>query len=176
MTRKGATPKRSWQPLGQATPYRNGLPAVETEGETTWKNDRYTVTRREAASTNPDITKPAVYLSIKRNDRKAARDWRDFQRIKNQLAGPEYEGAELYPAESRLMDEANQYHLFCFPFQLPFGYNERVVGTPEQADEIGAVQRELEEVDLQYGGITEHPPEAMTLRWPTVEQVAGAVK
>jgi hypothetical protein len=35
-------------------------------------------------------------------------DWRDLQRIKNQLVGPECEAVELYPAESRKVDTANQ--------------------------------------------------------------------
>ena len=53
-----------------------------------------------------------VHLSIKRKDRGACHDWRDFQRIKNEIVGPEYEAIELYPAESRVVDTANQYHLW----------------------------------------------------------------
>ena len=53
---------------------------------------------------------------------------------------------ELYPAESRLMDEANQYHMFVFPpgDPLPIGHKERIVQTPEETSaETGgrAVQR-----------------------------------
>ncbi len=57
-------------------------------------------------------------------------DWRDFQRIKNELVGPEAEGVELYPAESQLADSANQYHLWVFDgsgFRFPFGFNDRLV-------------------------------------------------
>lgn len=88
---------------------------------------------------------PVVQLSISRVDRTAARDWRDFQRIKNQLVGPDCEAIELYPAESRLVDTANQFHLWCVAeplFRFPFGYTSRLV-TGESGG--GAVQRPLEE-------------------------------
>jgi len=69
-----------------------------------------------------------VHLSIKTHDRSARHDWRDLQRIKNELCGPECEAVELFPAESRLVDGANQYHLFVFrDFRFPFGFNERLV-------------------------------------------------
>jgi len=70
------------------------------------------------------------WLSIKRRDKEAIHDWRDLQRIKNDLIGPENEGVELYPAESRLADSANQYHLWVLAdpsVQFPFGYQERLV-------------------------------------------------
>ena len=67
-------------------------------------------------------------LSIKTRDKQAHHDWRDLQRIKNELLGPEWEGVEVYPAESRLVDTANQYYLWCFEkFRFPFGFQERVV-------------------------------------------------
>lgn len=69
------------------------------------------------------------HLSIKRRDKKEIRDWRDLQLIKNELCGPEFEAMEMYPAESRLTDGANQYHLFVLPkgMQWPFGFKERLV-------------------------------------------------
>lgn len=51
-------------------------------------------------------------LSIRRQDRDHVTDWRHKQAIKNQLCGAECEGLELYPAESRLYDTANQYYLW----------------------------------------------------------------
>lgn len=68
-----------------------------------------------------------VHLSIKRIDREVIHDWRDLQEIKNALVGPECEGLELYPAESRLVDCANQYHLWVFKQpgrRIPVGFNE----------------------------------------------------
>lgn len=80
-----------------------------------------------------------IWLSIKRRDRKPIHDWRDLQRIKNELVGVECEGVELYPAESRKTDTANQYHLWVFlesGHKFPFGWFVSSGG--------GAVQRESE--------------------------------
>lgn len=87
-----------------------------------WKNDTYTVLAREVKTEHfPDM----IWLSIKRNDREPIHDWRDLQKIKNMIVGEENEGAELYPAESRLVDSANQFHIFCFKdpaIKFPFGF------------------------------------------------------
>ena len=71
-----------------------------------------------------------VWLSIVRRDREAVHDWRDLQRIKNEVCGPEREAVEIYPAESRLVDTNNQYHLWVLPpgVQFPAGYTAREVG------------------------------------------------
>ena len=57
----------------------------------------------------------SMHLSFKRNDRAAVRDWRHFQAIKNEVAGPEREAVEIYPPESQLVDAANEYHLWVAP-------------------------------------------------------------
>lgn len=80
-------------------------------------NDKYQVIRRDMGD--------MIYLSIKRRDRESIHDWRDFQAIKNELVGPENEAVELYPAESRVVDTANQYHLWVFKdptYRIPFGF------------------------------------------------------
>jgi hypothetical protein len=83
-----------------------------------------------------------VHLSIKRNDGAAVRDWRDPQRIKNELIGESHEAVEIYPAEDRLVDGANQYHLWCvLGYRLPFGFGTRLVS--EQGD-YGVMQRPWE--------------------------------
>lgn len=85
------------------------------------------------------------WLSIKRIDMREIHDWRDLQRIKNELVGEEAEAVELYPAESRLVDTSNQYHLFAFEgWRFPFGYVDRVVSTPEVSRTVGAAQRPWE--------------------------------
>jgi hypothetical protein len=71
-----------------------------------------------------------VWLSIKRNDRDTIHDWRDLQRIKNDVVGEENEGVELYPAESRLVDTSNQYHMWVLKdpkLHFPFGFSGRFV-------------------------------------------------
>jgi hypothetical protein len=85
-----------------------------------------------------------VYLSIKRIDQQPIHDWRDLQRIKNELVGPQCEAIELYPAEERLLDAANQYHLWVSPdpkFRFPVGCTERLV--IDSDDDGPAVQRAL---------------------------------
>jgi hypothetical protein len=65
------------------------------------------------------------WLRIYRHDGKRIRNhWSELQRIKNELVGPEHEGAEIYPPESLLQDGENSYHLWVFKSadtRLPFG-------------------------------------------------------
>ena len=66
------------------------------------------------------------HLSIKRHDRKPMNDWREMQRIKTEICGADAEAVQLYPAEERVVDTANQYHLYVlrgtrFPFGFPTG-------------------------------------------------------
>lgn len=74
---------------------------------------------------------PLLQLNIRRRDGKPIfRDWRHFQQIKNEIVGPECEAVELYPAEERLVDQGNKYHLFAIAdpkFRFPFGWQERTV-------------------------------------------------
>ena len=66
-----------------------------------------------------------TYLSIKRHDKQPCNDWQDFQTIKNILCGDDSEAIQIYPAEYRLLNTANQYHLIVFPPELcpiPFGF------------------------------------------------------
>jgi len=70
-----------------------------------------------------------VPLAIMRLDGQAIHDWRELQRIKNEIVGDEIEAVELYPAESRLLDTANWYWLWCFAGggRIPFGFHLRSV-------------------------------------------------
>lgn len=103
-----------------------------------WANNRYVVITR-------DYEDGMTWISIRHQNRKPIRDWRHFQRIKNELCGTEREAVEIYPAESRLVDEANQYHLWVFPdgYTIPFGFGERMVSDDQVLGP--AKQRPLEE-------------------------------
>ena len=107
-------------------------------------SDVYQVARRV---TRPDETggMPLIHLSVKRHDKQPIHDWRDMQKIKNSLAGPQYEGVELYPPEKRLVDTANQYHIWVFgdpEFSLGLGFPERFVDYTEvEAKPNGSAQR-----------------------------------
>lgn len=111
-----------------------------------WKNSRYTVMTRIVKSTNTDSDcVDLVHLSIKRNDKRPVTSWRDLQKIKNELVGPECEGMQIFPAESRLVDTSNQFHLWCFKdpkIRIPFGYDERFVS---EGNSCGAVQEAFED-------------------------------
>ena len=102
-----------------------------------WRNDQYVVLLRRRADGSVES------LSIRRADRGAIRDWRHLQRIKNQLGGENTEAVELFPAEARLVDAANQTWLWCLPpgMRFPFGFTERLVLGPGQGPQTGAVQR-----------------------------------
>jgi hypothetical protein len=109
-------------------------------GETTWGNSRYLVYRREVPNRNYEAP-PLIHLSIKRHDKLPIHDWRDLQRIKNELIGAEDEAVEIYPAESRLVDAANQYHLWSIKgMRIPFGFGDRLVVAQNTGN---AVQRPL---------------------------------
>lgn len=152
---------RRWQPLQRAKKIRPGpdkvaamrAAAVERgadpdaaermlleDGEL-WQNDRYTV----SVARQPEGW--VELLSVRRNDREPDMPWRHLQRIKTELAGEDAEAIELYPAESRLLDTANQRWLWCFPpgFIVPRGFNNgRIVAGPEEAAKVGAKQAALE--------------------------------
>ena len=71
-----------------------------------------------------------VHLCIRRRDGGAIHDWRHLQTIKNELGGPEGEAIELYPAESRLWDASNKYHLWAIAdpeWRFPIGWHNRDV-------------------------------------------------
>lgn len=104
---------------------------------TTWMNDIYVVIQTE-------LKDKITHLSIRRSDRKPCRDWRHFQQMKTQLCGAEREGVEVYPAESRVIDTANQFHIWVFPegFTLPVGYFFGRVVT-DDLKVPGAVQRKI---------------------------------
>ncbi len=59
-------------------------------------------------------------LSIKRRDKEPIFDWCELQGIKNHIAGPDMMAVEVYPAESRVIDMANQYHLWIRSPRKPF--------------------------------------------------------
>lgn len=70
-----------------------------------------------------------LQLAIHDRMRSTRHDWREFQRIKNEVVGPEREAVELYPAESRLVDTANEYHLWVAGegVTIETGFSKRAV-------------------------------------------------
>jgi hypothetical protein len=148
--RRGVNRPVSWTPFTRAAtsaPHPQAIAEVakalgKTEAEARdyimlasgemWVNSRYQVQRHCGES--------LVYLSVKRIDQQPIESWRDLQRIKNELVGPSHEGVELYPAEDRKHDAANQRHVYVSTdptFRFPFGYDERSVAAPDAASGAG---------------------------------------
>jgi hypothetical protein len=99
-----------------------------------FKNSRYQVHihRMKAKNDAPDL----LHLSFKRLDSGIFIPYRDKMRIKDELIGSEYEAIEIYPARSREVDSANQYHLWIIDdstYRFPFGFSTRMV-TEESVD------------------------------------------
>lgn len=98
-----------------------------------FENDEYIVVRRNIKpleNQGPEL----IHLSIKRKDGNQTRSWTDLQKIKNALVGLETEGVELFPAESRKVDFANQYHLWVIKdtnYRFPLGFIEKDGLAPE---------------------------------------------
>jgi hypothetical protein len=110
------------------------------------ENSIYTVFVHDVPQ--PEGWPEMLTLSIRMHTRDVIRDWRDLQRIKNEVIGPENEAVELFPAESRLVDSANQFHLWVLKdpkARFPFGFTVRAVtdGT-SKPDFMGAVQRKMD--------------------------------
>jgi hypothetical protein len=109
-----------------------------------WRNDLYQVQMRRFF--NKEWQVEMVHLNIRRIDGAPIFDWRHRQWIKNQLVGRECEGFELYPAESRLSDEVNKYHVWVLadpsiriPVEAATG--ERMVQEEEVKGPAGLRQR-----------------------------------
>ena len=103
--------------------------AKDDAGSDVYQNDLYHVTVKDAHEANMALNAtapPAWYLSIKRIDQEPICSWRDVQEIKNQIVGPDNDGFMLYPSERRVVDTANQYHLFVLKDvgqRIPYGFN-----------------------------------------------------
>jgi hypothetical protein len=122
-------------------------------GERVMVNGRYIVHVSEP-TVQTDGWPPVIHLSIRHITNVAITDFRDFQRIKNELVSPKAEAMQIFPAESRLIDSCNQYHLWVFcPMEpggdwpeIPVGYfYGRDVSGPEKARQFNGNQRPFDE-------------------------------
>lgn len=126
--------KPAWKP----SPYRFvrvAGPESPVPGAKVYHNDDY------VANVYPERD-GFVHISFSRIDGGAAVDWRDKQHMKNQLVGAKNEGVELFPAECRKVDGANQFHLFVMAdpnARFSFGYVDRMVS--DASDIPGVRQR-----------------------------------
>jgi hypothetical protein len=87
-----------------------------------------------------------IHICIRRRDGAAIFDWRHMQQIKNELAGPQREAIQLFPAEDRKVDTSNKYHLWVLPEGARLnavGWKDRDVQYEERRDVPGMRQRKL---------------------------------
>ena len=146
-TRRRPTPKAEWEPLHRttleddATPYlaklaELGVPAPNE----VWGSRLYSVLVRYVPREQEGIKASRsglLHLSVHRRDRRAIRDWRHMQAIKNDVAGPNRVAVEIYPEERNLVDTSNEYHLWVMPAGMTLGFGFQDGGgtaTPEEND------------------------------------------
>ena len=114
----------------------------------TYVNNIYQVTVKRGSAVDflirPEFLKgKCTWLSIKRRDKRPVNHWQDMQTMKNRLVGTECDAFQIFPAESRMVNTSNQYHLIVLPegYQFPFGWFEgRTVITENIEDCAGANQ------------------------------------
>lgn len=83
--------------------------------EYNWTNSTYHGVVRRYSSGFPWGGGPFAVVSLTANDQTSRHDWREFQQLKTLILGPDWEAMELYPAEDRLVDQANRFYLWCVP-------------------------------------------------------------
>lgn len=95
-------------------------------------NSRYRVTVTEAKQS---LLKCKCWkMLIIRADQSAHHDYRDYQRIKDDIFGPEAEALELYPARSREVDPSNAFILYVFDKRrIPIGVPVKNVCTQDRS-------------------------------------------
>ncbi len=107
-----------WQPMVLAA--EKGASSAD-KSVRCWGNAWYQVVLRVRPPVPPAVEVPIAQLSIKRWDREQVFEWRDLQRIKDDILGTGIEAMQLFPASDRIVDTANQYHLWALPIGMTFG-------------------------------------------------------
>ena len=130
MSKKKPTPKKVWQPLvldpdwyreqqraEVARMVRDQIPDISDEriddlmNDETWGNDRYTVSVHFLDGDRDGF----VELAVHNRNRTPHIPWRHLQQIKDEVVGPDREAVQLFPAEGRLVDTANEFWLYVYP-------------------------------------------------------------
>jgi len=137
---RSADDRPPWSPFRHAGTNRLGAAL--------YVNSRYEVTVRPRVLRVAGVPYTVTALGVANVDQSARHDWREFQRVKNELAGEDADAIEFYPAERRRVDPSNWFLLWCFApgaQVIDAGMNARAVllGLPE-------VQRAFEPDD-PYG-------------------------
>ena len=126
--RKSSPAKREWQPLTQTPDWavkakheqvmeqaRVTFPELAVEEfrapDEVWGSSQYTVTVHYLDDNRDGF----VEVGIHNYHRTTHVPWRHIQQIKNEVFGPDREAVQLFPAEDRLLDSANEYWIYVYP-------------------------------------------------------------
>jgi hypothetical protein len=126
-------PSQKWEPLTHDAGKDKPEPVKGTTLQF-YVNTLYTVSVRRYPSGSLFGGGPWAEIGIHCPDGEPRHDWRVFQKIKNDVVGPEWEALELFPAESRLVDPSNYYVLYATE-KIPLGWfhGKRIIESPETA-------------------------------------------
>jgi hypothetical protein len=131
MGKKKPTPKKVWQPLVKDPDWfreqkREQVAKMVREAsltdisdkaldsllpDETWGNNRYTVNIHFLDGDRDGF----VELAVHNHNRTPHVPWRHLQQIKDEVMGPDREAVQLFPADDRLVDTANEYWLYVYP-------------------------------------------------------------
>jgi hypothetical protein len=114
----------TWGPW-RKTPVPAGIPGSNgwcREIRVTYANDLYAVLCRPVETAWGLVHHLAI-----RTPSSLEPPWRDKQRIKNELFGPEFTAVEVMPPADELVDAADMYHVWVLPLSmaLPFSIHDR---------------------------------------------------
>lgn len=99
-----------WKDVTEEEQTKNTMAKVNIKPSKVWLNGMFIVQIYETPN-----AWGAVRVMIRWTDARPDHDWALFQRIKNDLFGPERVALEVYPAESNKQDVANMYWLWVLP-------------------------------------------------------------
>jgi len=144
----GQAPSAPWEQMEEVAEIRkgDGTVAPTPENERWFGNATYSACLRRYEPDEEGNGVPLLHISYHRRDRAPARDWRETQALKNDLVGESQEMVELYPDQARVVDTANEYHLWGLEgtplpvFGFPEGLSEADI-PDEYIDTPGAKQR-----------------------------------
>jgi hypothetical protein len=103
--------KYGWEPMRPVARGEKGVP-WPSWATRVYQNNRFTAMVNDASRTTKG---PAIKVYI--SPHACGRDvfWKDLQRIKNEIFGPEALAVQYYPREADLVDEVNVYWIFVYP-------------------------------------------------------------
>lgn len=141
----------TWTPLQPATAKLSSgmlalvgsVPALaqkyDEEGEETFMNESVVASRKlvEPVPGWPQI----VHVSFRTTDRDALVPYDTYVRIKNEIIDPMSEAIEIFPAESRLVDTANQFHFWAFQPGAPYPVGLNPVARHPRCPRIAKVKK-----------------------------------